>query len=669
MINKTICPLVPASLYLCISAACAQPVMNTPILSGADNFRDLAGITAINGGTGLANPTDNYGVMRTGVFYRTNALSTLTASDQQALAGLGITKVIDLRTKGEYTSAPEVQNVPKGAVYMNIDILGNTASVTPALNTPADSINFMQELNQNFVTNADERAKLAEVFTQLAQTAGAIAYNCTAGKDRTGWVSAVLETIAGVTPTTIMQDYLATNTYTAARVDATLASLQAAYGASYAAAYAPLLGVQASFLQAGYEQMSATYGTAATTTMTASSSDALSIDYQAFDNYLKQGLGLSQADIYVLRAKMVDYQTLPGQVGFSGNAAQGAALLNALQNSPLSGSYTRYNYFLQSAVDAGTLGGMENRVGGQLHADSQSYILRQSLRIDDAIAPYSSGTHLAIGQTEVWQTTLGGYMRVNGSGSADTGEHSTGVLLGATHRYNDNVSTYATLGHHWGSENGNGSSADINTLLGSFGGRYAANLEQGYYVAASFSAGSVDYSSTRILGDGLGTARGNSRGAVYAAQWEVGNIFRGDSYSLTPKLGVNYTHGRLNAFDEQGSELALNVRGFRQDSRRLLAGVEARLLHQQLGSFAITPVLNINYQRSLNNPEVSSHASLYGWSVNQDAAYTSRNLLTTGLGISAQRGAFSVQTEVNTSFAGANVKGGVDGQITLGYRF
>ena len=53
-----------------------------------------------------------------------------------------------------------------------------------------------------------------------------------------------------------------------------------------------------------------------------------------------QDLGLTQADIYVLRAKMVYYQSLPGQSGFRANAANGAVVLAALQNSPLSGAYT-----------------------------------------------------------------------------------------------------------------------------------------------------------------------------------------------------------------------------------------------------------------------------------------------------------------------------------------
>lgn len=121
-----------------------------------------------------------------------------------------------------------------------------------------------------------------------------------------------------------------------------------------AAIYEPLLGVDASYLQAGLDEISREYG--------------------SVDNYLKQGLGLSQETLYVLRGKMVQYGQLPGQSELRGNAAQGAALLNALQNSGLSGRYTDYNYYLQSAIDAGTLGGVETQVGGQIYADAASYL-------------------------------------------------------------------------------------------------------------------------------------------------------------------------------------------------------------------------------------------------------------------------------------------------------
>ena len=44
-----------------------------------------------------------------------------------------------------------------------------------------------------------------------------------AGRDRTGWTAALLQTIAGVSSATIMKDYLATNLYTAAFIQSSLA--------------------------------------------------------------------------------------------------------------------------------------------------------------------------------------------------------------------------------------------------------------------------------------------------------------------------------------------------------------------------------------------------------------------------------------------------------------
>ena len=56
------------------------------------------------------------------------------------------------------------------------------------------------------------------------------------------------------------------------------------------------LGVQPDYLQTALNQVIAFYG--------------------SMYAYLTRGLGLTQADIYVLRAKMVYYAMLPGQNGF-----------------------------------------------------------------------------------------------------------------------------------------------------------------------------------------------------------------------------------------------------------------------------------------------------------------------------------------------------------------
>ena len=71
MRNVLFCTIAMALCLYCASAL-AQEAITTPILSTAPNFRDIAGISASNGGTGFVNTTSNGGVMRTGVFYRAN---------------------------------------------------------------------------------------------------------------------------------------------------------------------------------------------------------------------------------------------------------------------------------------------------------------------------------------------------------------------------------------------------------------------------------------------------------------------------------------------------------------------------------------------------------------------------------------------------------------------
>ncbi|SQI41667.1 Tyrosine-protein phosphatase precursor [Leminorella richardii] len=360
------------ALVLSYPSIAAETLLLTPHLQGMDNFRDVAGTTA-------AYATSQGGEMRQGVFYRSNAL-TPTASDLNVLNGLRINKVIDLRTDDEIAKIPDT--LPSGARYIHVDIIGTASSgainSTLAGMTPEDINSMMEQVERDFVTSDYSRQGFGQVLREMASAENAALFHCTAGKDRTGWTAALLQSIAGVDRSTIFEDYLATNDYTAERISATLAALPPALQPSYA----QLMSVQASWLQAGFDQITQSYG--------------------SLDNYLKQGLGLDQATIYALRGKMVRYRQLPSESSLSGNGASGASLLNALQDSPLSGRYTQYNYYLQSAIDRGTLGGVEKRVGGQVHADAQSYLLRQISQIDDTIAPWAVGDRLLPGESTVW---------------------------------------------------------------------------------------------------------------------------------------------------------------------------------------------------------------------------------------------------------------------------
>lgn len=637
MLQRVLCSL--SLLTLAISAAHAADALDTPRLAGMDNFRDIAGTTE-------AYSTSHDGVMRAGVFYRSNAL-TPSASDLTVLNGLSISDVYDLRTASEIAATPDT--LPDGATYTNIDILGSTSSganvTSVSVTTAAEARAMMEDANRSFVSDAGVRSQFTTLLNDLAAADGAALFHCTAGKDRTGWTAAVLLSIAGVDDTTIMENYLATNDYTADRVAATLAAMPA----SMAEIYAPLLGVEASYLQAGLDEVTAEYG--------------------SMDNYLKQGLGLSQETIYVLRGKMVSYAVLPGQAGLLGNAAAGAALLNQLQESSLSGDYTAYNYYLQSAIDAGTLGGVESRVGGQVHADATSYLLRQDAMIDRAAAPFTDGIDLKAGESRLWSTALAGYLGTDGSSQvSSSNEHSQGLMVGLTQRFSEQLSAYAGFGYSNGNVGGAGGEADTDLTFLALGARFApGSLEQGLFIDAKASGGWLDYSSKRDIGGGLGTAKGDSHGTLVGGSLALGYRLPTGSMVLEPSLGVRVSHVDVAGFDEKGSELALQVDDLKATRRAAMANLKASFAPYALGAWQLVPGVEVGYEHVLGDHEVDNEAHLLGLDIEQRAAFDNRDQFSAGVNLMASLGALSVGAEV--AALGGGDSHGVSGSLKASYAF
>jgi protein-tyrosine phosphatase len=252
-------------------------VAKTPVLTSVNNFRDVAGAD-----DSLAYQTASGQKLQRGVFYRSNAL-TPSAADLATLNTLNIKTVYDLRTTAEITATPDT--LPTGAAYVQINIIGTSSAAVPTLTSPQQAIAYMEQAEQAFVTDAGECARLGQLFTDLANGANAQLYHCSGGKDRTGWVTAVLLTLMGVPQTTVIQDYLLTNIYSAATIQSTYTAMVNAYGQTYADNFYPMLGVQTSFLMAGLDQVATSYGS-----MTA---------------YATNGLGLSSATIAQLKAKLL----------------------------------------------------------------------------------------------------------------------------------------------------------------------------------------------------------------------------------------------------------------------------------------------------------------------------------------------------------------------------
>ena len=180
--------------------------------------------------------------------------------------------MLDLRSKPEIELHPDAE-VP-GAAWHNFDVSGIPMEQVAELRDRRSAVELMDHVYRGFVDDERAGTEFGELFRQLA-TGGPQLFHCTAGKDRTGWVAALLLHIAGVDDPTIESDYLLTNALTGgsrARVEAEIVEL---LGADQLAAFEPTLVADIEYLRSGYDAVEETYGDRAA--------------------YLRDGLGLDEA--------------------------------------------------------------------------------------------------------------------------------------------------------------------------------------------------------------------------------------------------------------------------------------------------------------------------------------------------------------------------------------
>ena len=256
--------------------------VNTPQLASVANFRDAAG----DEGEGYVTEDGKH--MRRGIFFRSNGLDKTSDADLAALAALGVADIYDLRGPTESTN-PMVggpDKVPAGAELKTLPIeFGDLVGLAGTITTPEAGRKFMEDANRSFVTDPAKRDQFGKLLTSLAHENGAQVFHCSSGKDRTGWTAMLLQEIAGLSDQTIRDDYLASNDRLKAVNEKTLAMISKMVSPESAAALAPVLAVDPSYLEAGLAQIKSDYG--------------------SVDAYLRDGLGLDDGTLAVLKTKLV----------------------------------------------------------------------------------------------------------------------------------------------------------------------------------------------------------------------------------------------------------------------------------------------------------------------------------------------------------------------------
>ena len=162
-------------------------------LEGCVNFRDLGGYRTTDGRTVAWRR-----------LFRADGLHKLTASDRAHLVDLGLTTVIDLRTldEAEQRGSFPVDDVPVRYVALPL------TDVLPATEDLPDWGEAAYVANRYGDMVSEGGAVLTEAIGVLASADSLPAVmHCSAGKDRTGVLSALVLAFLGVPDETIVEDY------------------------------------------------------------------------------------------------------------------------------------------------------------------------------------------------------------------------------------------------------------------------------------------------------------------------------------------------------------------------------------------------------------------------------------------------------------------------------
>ena len=171
------------------------------LLSCSCNTRELGGMR-----------TSDSSITKNNVYWRSDVTSQPSAEDIEKLLSAHITTVIDMRTEAEILKKPNGFAGIDGFEYHHFPI-------TEGSGVPES----LEAVPLSYMTIATAE-NMPKVMRTLAEAENGVLFNCSAGKDRTGVVSAILLMLCGVSREDIVSNYVVSREYNRKNLDAFLSA-------------------------------------------------------------------------------------------------------------------------------------------------------------------------------------------------------------------------------------------------------------------------------------------------------------------------------------------------------------------------------------------------------------------------------------------------------------
>jgi protein-tyrosine phosphatase len=170
------------------------------------NFRTIGNIKNVDGR-----------ILKEGKFYRSAHLHKLKKRSFKTFENLGIKEIIDLRNSKEISQRPDV--IPQNVDHKNYSVFEDEGDqldqakklVLKGKVKGTDADQRMLDFYKTYATENPEIIK--KIIHEILDSEDPVLYHCTAGKDRTGIITALILTILKFDTATINNDYLLSNNY------------------------------------------------------------------------------------------------------------------------------------------------------------------------------------------------------------------------------------------------------------------------------------------------------------------------------------------------------------------------------------------------------------------------------------------------------------------------
>ncbi|OCA70446.1 protein tyrosine phosphatase [Chryseobacterium artocarpi] len=273
-------PVIIISLFCVFS--CKTQHFEAPEY-GKNETETTINIKKVNNFRAVGNIKNSEGrSLKEGMFYRSAHLHKLKKKSFNDLEKLGIKEIIDLRNSKEILDKPD--NLPNGITYKKYSAFedeGDQLSqarklVLKGKVNASDADKRMIDFYREYVTENPEMIKT--IINEILESKEPILYHCTAGKDRTGIITALILTILKFDKETIYNEFLLSNNFRKGLVEKRMSlahNLHFLYPKMDLQVLEKLSWVEKRYLDAAFGEINKKYGST--------------------DAYIQQVLGISEA--------------------------------------------------------------------------------------------------------------------------------------------------------------------------------------------------------------------------------------------------------------------------------------------------------------------------------------------------------------------------------------